>query len=234
MVFPDDCISSRIFPEDLAHNVGQYYREKGVELMPGCSVVGIETVDEGYELSVENEGEERKIAVDRVVAGIGVEPNVELATKAGIDAENGMIVDEYLRTSAPDVFAAGDVASFVNPALGSRIRVEHEDNAKAMGRTAGRNLAGATEKYEHLPFFYSDLFDLGYEAVGELDSRLEMVADWKDPYREGVVYYLRDGRVRGVLLWNVWKQVDAARRLIAEPGPFSAVDLRGRLPEGSP
>jgi 3-phenylpropionate/trans-cinnamate dioxygenase ferredoxin reductase subunit len=234
MVFPDDGMSSRIFPADLAHNVGEYYREKGLELMPGCSVARIEPRDGGYEVSVGNEGEGRKIAVDRVVAGIGVEPNVELATEAGIDAENGIIVDEYVRTSAPDVFAAGDVAAFVNPALGSRMRVEHEDNAKAMGRTAGRNLAGATEKYEHLPFFYSDLFDLGYEAVGELDSRLETVADWKEPYREGVVYYLRDGRVRGVLLWNVWKQVDAARRLIAEPGPFSAADLRGRLPEGSP
>ena len=78
--------------------------------------------------------------------------------------------------------------------------------------------------------FYSDLFDLGYEAVGELDPRLEMVPDWKEPYREGVVYFLRGGRVRGVLLWNVWEQVDAARRLIAQPGPLQAKDLKGRLP----
>ena len=63
-----------------------------------------------------------------------------------------------------------------------------------------------------------------------MDARLETVADWKEPYREGVVYYLRDGRVRGVLLWNVWEQVDAARRLIAEPGPFRPEDLKGRLP----
>jgi hypothetical protein len=94
-------------------------------------------------------------------------------------------------------------------------------------------MAGAPEPYRHLPFFYSDLFDLGYEAVGELDSRLEMVSDWKEPYREGVVYYLKEGRVRGVLLWNVWGQVEAARRLIAEPGPFTAEDLKGRLPEVS-
>jgi 3-phenylpropionate/trans-cinnamate dioxygenase ferredoxin reductase component len=84
-----------------------------------------------------------------------------------------------------------------------------------------------------MPFFYSDMFDLGYEAVGELDSRLEMVADWKEPYKEGVIYYLRDGRVRGVLLWNVWGQLDAARRLIAEQGPFTAETLYGRLPAGS-
>jgi NADPH-dependent 2,4-dienoyl-CoA reductase/sulfur reductase-like enzyme len=123
------------------------------------------------------------------------------------------------------------VASFFNPALGKRMRVEHEDNANAMGRQAGRNMAGMNEPYHYLPAFYSDLFELGYEAVGELDSQLETVSDWKEPYRKGVVYYLREGRVRGVLLWNVWKQVEAARRLIAEPGPFKPDDLKGRLPE---
>ena len=91
-------------------------------------------------------------------------------------------------------------------------------------------MAGASEPYNHLPFFYSDLFELGYEAVGELDSRHETVACWQEPYRKGEIYYLRDGRVRGVLLWNVWEQVDAARRLIAEPGPIRPSDLQGRLP----
>ncbi len=99
-----------------------------------------------------------------------------------------------------------------------------------MGRMAGRAMAGETVFYDHLPSFYSDLFELGYEAVGEVDSRLETVVDWKEPYREGVIYYLKAGRVRGVLLWNVWEQVDAARRLIAEPGPFRAADLKRRLP----
>jgi hypothetical protein len=81
-----------------------------------------------------------------------------------------------------------------------------------------------------LPFFYSDLFDLGYEAVGDFDSRLQTVEDWKEPFREGVVYYLKDGRVRAVLLWNVWEQVEHARRLIADRGPFTAKNLKGRLP----
>jgi len=70
---------------------------------------------------------------------------------------------------------------------------------------------------------------LGYEAVGELDARLETFADWKTPFREGVIYYLRDGRVRGVSLWNVWGKVDAARNLISEPGSFQARDLKGRI-----
>ena len=110
------------------------------------------------------------------------------------------------------------------------MRVEHEDNANTMGAAAGRAMAGQGAPYTHLPFFYSDLFELGYEAVGELDPRYDIVADWKQPFREGVVYYLRDGRVRGVLLWNTWGQVDAARALIALPGPVSADSLKGRLP----
>ncbi len=91
-------------------------------------------------------------------------------------------------------------------------------------------MAGKIVSYDHLPYFYSDMFELGYEAVGEVDSRLETVADWKEPHKKGVVYYLRDGRVRGVLLWNVWEQVEAARKLIAEPGPFKPADLKGKLP----
>jgi 3-phenylpropionate/trans-cinnamate dioxygenase ferredoxin reductase subunit len=91
-------------------------------------------------------------------------------------------------------------------------------------------MAGDETPYAHVPFFYSDLFDLGYEAGGELDPRRESVSDWKVPFREGVVYSLSGGRVRGVLLWNTWGQVDAARALIDEPGPFRAADLIGRLP----
>jgi 3-phenylpropionate/trans-cinnamate dioxygenase ferredoxin reductase component len=165
-----------------------------------------------------------------VVAGIGIQPNVELAKAAGLEVDNGIRVDRGLRTSRPDIYAAGDVANFHNPALDQRLRVEHEDNANTMGRLAGQAMAGRRVSYDHLPSFYSDLFELGFEAVGEVDARLETVADWKEPYREGVVYYLRDGRVRGVLLWNVWEQVDSARKLIAEAGPFRAEDLRGRLP----
>jgi 3-phenylpropionate/trans-cinnamate dioxygenase ferredoxin reductase subunit len=114
--------------------------------------------------------------------------------------------------------------------LGKRIRVEHEDNANSMGQLAGRNMAGKSDLYHHLPSFYSDMFDLGYEAVGEVDSRLETFADWKRPNEEGVIYYLQNGRVRGVLLWNEWEQVEGARRLIAEPGPFTTTNLEGRLP----
>ena len=99
-----------------------------------------------------------------------------------------------------------------------------------MGKLAGQNMAGADQPYDHLPFFYSDLFDLGYEAVGDVDARHETVVDWKEPFREGVVYYLDGGRVRGVLLWNTWEQVEAARALIAEPGPVPARAAEGAAP----
>ena len=118
-------------------------------------------------------------------------------------------MDASLRTNDPNIFAAGDVAEFFNPALAKYIRVEHEDNANTMGEAAGRSMAGESISYAHLPFFYSDLFELGYEAIGDVDARLETVADWKEPNREGVVYYLQDHRVRGVLLWNVWGRMDA-------------------------
>ena len=144
--------------------------------------------------------------------------------------DNGIVVDEHLQTSATDMFAAGDVANFFNPVLGMRLRVEHEDNANTMGAAAGRAMGGDKTPYTHLPFFYSDLFALGYEAVGELDPRLETMSDWTEPFREGVIYYLKGGRVRGVLLWNTWGQVDAARALIAEQSTVQAQQLKGRLP----
>ena len=172
------------------------------------------------------------VPADAVVAGLGVLPNAEIAEAAGLTTGDGVDVDDRLRAGHPDVLAAGDVASVHSGPLGRRVRVEHEDSALAMGRFAGRAMAGADDgPYTHLPFFHSDLFDLGYEAVGDLDSRLQTVSDWRTPFREGVVYYLDGGRIRGVLLFNVSGQVDAARRLIAEPGPHGVADLKGRLPE---
>lgn len=139
------------------------------------------------------------------------------------------MVNQYLQTSDPDIYAGGDVANFFHAALGKRVRVEHEDNALAMGKLAGRNMAGADESYTHIPMFYSDLFELGYEAVGELSSKLETVADWLEPFKKGVVYYLKNDRVRGVLLWNVWDFLPEARALLNATGPFRAGDLIGRL-----
>ena len=232
MAFPEAGLCSRVFPADAVKFLNDLFRRKGVEILTAASVGGLEARHDKSIVKIldgQNKAE-RDITVDGVVAGIGVQPNVELAQEAGLEVQNGIRVNASLRSSHPDIYAAGDVASFHNPALDQWLRVEHEDNANTMGRMAGRAMAGESVAYDYLPSFYSDLFELGYEAVGEVDSRLETVADWKEPYREGVIYYLKAGRVRGVLLWNVWEQVDAARRLIAEPGPFRAADLKGRLP----
>ena len=226
MVFLEEAIGGHVFPHELGLFLNDFYRRKGVHVLPGQAVTDIER--RGGRLAMRI-GDRQEIEVDGVVAGIGLQPNIELAATAGLRISNGIVVDSLLRTTHPDIYAAGDVAAFHNPALGKRVRVEHEDNANTMGRCAGRNMAGEATPYHYLPSFYSDLFDLGYEAMGDLDARLETVSNWQEPYRKGVVYYLENGRVRGVLLWNVWQQVDAARRLIARPGPFSAADLEKRM-----
>jgi NADPH-dependent 2,4-dienoyl-CoA reductase/sulfur reductase-like enzyme len=232
MLFPESGIGARVFPPDLVAFLNNYYRENGVDVLTGHLVNGLEMQDGKAVLNVRDATShvEQHLVADGVVAGIGILPNVDLAESAGLKVDHGIQVDPTLLTSHADIYAAGDVANFYNPALGKRMRVEHEDNSNTMGNLAGQAMAGRSIHYDHLPSFYSDLFDLGYEAVGEVDSRLESVADWKEPFREGVIYYLGGGRVRGVLLWNVWEQVDAARELIAEPGPFGPESLKGRLP----
>jgi NADPH-dependent 2,4-dienoyl-CoA reductase/sulfur reductase-like enzyme len=231
MLFPEPYIGHRVYPADLGEFLNRFYREKGVEVLAGRKLLGLDRQGEWLALKTrDGDGQEETVEVDAAVAGIGVTPNTELAQAAGLEVADGVIVDEFLRTSHPDVYAAGDVASFYNPALERRLRVEHEDNANTMGRYAGRVMAGAHERYRHLPFFYSDLFDLGYEAVGELDPRLEVVAEWAEPFREGVVAYVSNGRIRGLLLWNVWEQVKAARQIVVEGAVFdSPARLRERL-----
>jgi 3-phenylpropionate/trans-cinnamate dioxygenase ferredoxin reductase subunit len=227
MIFPEEGIGARVYPRRLSSYLNSFYQSKGVTVLAEDGVSYIEKRNSSYLIRT-TKGQE--VIADGVVAGIGIQPDVELAQAAGLKVENGIHVDEHLRTSHPDIFAAGDVANFYNPALGKRIRVEHEDNANTMGDAAGKNMAGERIPYVHLPFFYSDLFELGYEAIGELDSRYEVVEDGKQQFAEGVVYYLEGKRVRGVLLWNTWGQVDNARALIAEPGPFAVKDVLGRLP----
>ena len=195
MIFPEEGICARAFAADLSAFVTDYYRQKGVEVRARETVKSVE----GF---------------DAVVAGIGIAPATELAAAAGLAISDGVEVNERLQTSDPDIYAAGDVANFHVSSLGKRLRVEHEDNANSMGAAAGRSMAGANVAYDYLPFFYSDLFDLGYEAIGEIDARHHTEADWKTQFREGVVYYLAGGQVRGVLLWNTWGKVDEARALI--------------------
>ncbi len=226
LLFPDAGINARALPADLSHFVTDYYRKKGVEILAGEQVTAVASASNGFVVATDSG---KRVEADAVVAGLGIELDVALARGAGLSVDNGIVVNGSLQTDDPDIFAAGDVVSFFNPALGKRMRVEHEDNALTMGKMAGEAMAGGTVRYDHLPFFYSDLFDLGYEAVGEIDSRHEIFADWNESFRNGVVYYLKDGRVRGVLLWGIFGKTDEARALIADAGPFKGPQLKGRI-----
>jgi 3-phenylpropionate/trans-cinnamate dioxygenase ferredoxin reductase component len=227
MILRGHAINDSIFPGDLAHFLNDYYRQKGVEVLTNESAASVQK--EGKLCTVRT-GSGRAIEADGVVAGIGIHTNLDLAKEAGLKIDDGIVVNEQLETSIPDIYVAGDAANFFHSALGKRTRVEHENNAVEMGKLAGRNMAGARDAYTHIPMFYSDLFDLGYEAVGEMSSKMETISDWQEePFKKGVVYYMDDGRVRGVLLWNVWKKVDDARELLKGKGPFKAEDLKGKI-----
>jgi NADPH-dependent 2,4-dienoyl-CoA reductase/sulfur reductase-like enzyme len=228
IVFPQAGISDRVFPARLAAYLNDYYREQGVTVLDGQSVTDIAAGERGATVTL---GDGRQLFADRVVAGIGIVPDVALARAAGLGIDNGILVDEQLQTTQPGIYAAGDVANYPDAVLGVRRRVEHADAARAMGRAAGRNMAGAGEPYRYLPMFYSDLFDLGYEAVGHCDSRLEIVEDWEEEFRRGVLYYVDAGRLRGVLMIDVWHKVDEARALIEAGEKVDAQSLIGRIRE---
>ena len=220
MIFPERGIASRVLPAELSAYVTEDYRGRGVEVLTE------ETVAAAGATWVKT-GSGRTIEADVVVAGLGLEPATELATAAGLEVDNGIVVDEFGAVAGrADVFAAGDVASFPVAALGRRFRVEHEDHAKSHGRAVGANMAGANVPYLHLPFFYSDMFDLGYEAVGEVDSRLETVENWQEPNRKGIIAYVDEShRPRGFLFWNVWDHVAHGRELIAAGAPIQEAAL---------
>jgi NADPH-dependent 2,4-dienoyl-CoA reductase/sulfur reductase-like enzyme len=215
MVFPEDGIAARILPAGLSAFVNDVYREHGVEVLAGELV----SAADGGSVTL---GDGRRLEADIVAAGLGIVPDAGLAQAAGLAVDDGILVDELGRVEGhDDVFAAGDVARFPSPVLGGTFRVEHEDHAKSHGKLVGQNMAGAGMPYDHLPFFYSDMFELGYEAVGEVDSRLATRERWDEPNRKGVVAYVDEGdRPRGFLFWNVWDKVDAGRELIQGGKPI--------------
>ncbi len=228
IVFPEVGIGARLFPAELSTFVNDYYRSKGVDVLAEELVEAISRDGGGFWVTTSSG---HTIEADAVVAGLGIVPRTDLAEQAGLPVEDGILVDEYGRVQGyENVFAAGDVARFPVPALGGFRRVEHEDHANTHGRHVGANMAGAHEPYDHLPFFYSDLFELGYEAVGDVDSRLETVEEWAEPNRKGVVCYVDgDTRACGCLLWDVWGKVDAARELIRARRPVRGDIVRSLI-----
>jgi NADPH-dependent 2,4-dienoyl-CoA reductase/sulfur reductase-like enzyme len=233
MIFPEVGISGLRFPDELALFINDYYRQKGVMVKNGYLVQSIEKEDDRYRVEYKNKSDETVIEekFDCVIVGIGIKPNVGLAEDAGIETEDGIVVNELLQTNFKDIFAAGDVSFFTNQGLGKRVRVEHEDNANEMGMRAGLNMAGKMEIYDHFPFFYSDMFDLGYEALGELNKDHEIFTDWIEPNKKGTVFYLDDGKIKGLIFWNLWGQVDKGREIIKEGKIYQNSELPGLFTE---
>jgi len=227
MIFPEKGILASIMPETVTRYLNEYYKGKNVEIFKEEAVTKADKI--GREIMLDtNRG--TMLAFDGVVAGIGIVPETSLAKSAGLRVSNGIVVDKFLRTSNPDIYAAGDVACFTYPFLGSPMRFEHEDAANAMGRIAGLNMAGKQEAYYRLPSYSSDLFnDIHYDVVGDVNSRLDYVVDWKEEFKIGVIYYLTNGHLRGVLLWNIPGRIDAARELIASSKIYNSHTLKGLL-----
>ena len=227
MIFPEPLLCSRVLPDYLGRTVQQRYQEKGVRVLAGDQPVSFSRYGDHQFATRTKNGE--TITSDLLIVGVGVVPETDLAKSSGLEVGNGIVVNEYLQTSHPDIYAAGDNAFFPYRALGQSMRIEHWDNALTQGKWAGRNMAGAHEAFTCQPYFFSDLFEFGYEATGEVDSRLETFADWQKENDTGVIYYLRDGVVRGVMMCNVWDKVEAAREIIRKKEKMTPEKLRGLI-----
>lgn len=214
MIFPEEGIGARLLPQAVSNHLNTVFADHDIRVLRGQMVESVLPDAEGVTIRTAA-GETMR--ADGVVAGLGIRPNVSLAQDAGLEVENGILVDEAMRTSNLNIFAAGDVVNFYNPLLQKRMRVEHEENANLTGMTAGQGMAGELGKYHTLPSVYSKLFGINYDAVGELDPNLTIVYDWHEPFQEGIIYYTANGLVRGALLWNLNKGLDDARQQIGKP-----------------
>jgi NADPH-dependent 2,4-dienoyl-CoA reductase/sulfur reductase-like enzyme len=226
MIFPEPYLVGRVFPESLGRAIQERYRARGVKVLTGERPSGFSKIGN---LFVTYTVSGKKIESDLVVVGVGIALSLELPRQAGLQTATGIIVDELLQASLPDIYAAGDIAFFPYSVLGKQTHVEHWDNAINQGKYAGRNMAGGREFYTYMPYFFSDLFEFGYEAVGDVDASLETFADWQKENDTGVIYYLKDGKVRGAMMCNVWDRVEAARELIRKAERATPEDLRGAI-----
>ncbi len=226
MLYPDAHLGARVFPESLGLAMEGLFESRGIRILKGRKPASFERA--GSRISIRTTWNET-LEADLVIAGVGLLPAVELASDAGLSVSDGIRVDCYLQTSHPDIYAAGDNARFPYRVLGPPVRLEHWDNALNQGRQAGRNMAGAYEAYSYMPYFFSDLFEFGYEAVGEINPKLDIFADWQKENEKGVLYYLKDGKVRGAMMCNVWDKVPEARDLIRQERAPPALKRQGAL-----
>lgn len=226
MVYPEPYLVQRVFPEGLGMHLQQLYIDRGIRIMSRDVPASVEKRDGRFATTMKSG---QTVESDILIVGVGIAPDVSLAEAAGLEVGNGVIVNEFLQTSNPDVYAAGDLAFLPYKALGDSRRIEHWDNALNQGTHAGRNMAGAGTPFEYMPYFFSDLFEFGYEAVGDVNSKLDVFADWQKENDTGVLYYLKDNRVRGVMTCNIYDKQDAARELIRKGEQVDPESLRGAI-----
>lgn len=210
----------------LGPEVGAIYRdlhaEHGVDLHFG---VGVETLlgstaVEGVRLS-----DGTVLPATAVVVGVGVTPRVELAEAAGLAVDNGIVVDEHLQTSAPGVFAAGDVANAFHPRYGTRIRLEHWSAALNQGPVAARNMLGKATVYDRTPYFFSDQYDFGMEYRGWAPSFEQVVFRGEPASRAFIAFWLRHGRVAAAMNANVWDVGESIEALLQAGRPVTPARL---------
>ena len=220
-VLADEYPLHRMLPRELGLPLLDHLREMGVETVSGDTLTSIEESPGLVHARtlLGNELDTQLVIVDQ-----GSEPQVELAEAAGLAIDDGIVVDEYGRTSNPHVWAAGDVAEFPYQALGQIMRVEGSDHADAHGRVVGANMAGAQKPYDELPLKWLRIGELVFEGVGELWARLTTEILWVEPGREGVVFYLRDDVIRGVLMIGMRDRLEWARSLVREARATTAAE----------
>jgi 3-phenylpropionate/trans-cinnamate dioxygenase ferredoxin reductase component len=212
----DERIWPGTLPAELADWIQREFEARGIRFHHRTRVTGFDGKDR-VEIVSTNAGD---FEADMIVVGAGIQLNTELAGAAGLAVDGGIVVDEYLQASAPGVFAAGDVASFPDP-LGGRRHVEHWDNAVAQGRIAGANMAGKRVPFRHVPYFWSDLFDLTINVVGFLDGARETILRGTLDSRRFTLLALHDGALRGALMVNRARERRPLTELIARQTPIA-------------
>ena len=201
----------RVLGDELATYFAELHRANGVDLRTSVSVTSLEGTN--GQVTAVRVGDE-SIPADMVIVGIGISPNVELAAEAGITVDNGITVDEQLRSSDAAVFAAGDVANAHNTALEAGIRVEHWDNAIRQGKLAAKSMLGEQVAYDWQPYFYTDQFNLGMEYVGYASADDDVVIRGDKASGEFIAFWLAGEVVKAGMNVNVWDVNDDIRALI--------------------
>jgi NADPH-dependent 2,4-dienoyl-CoA reductase/sulfur reductase-like enzyme len=199
LVLQDDRVFKRLFSPEMSSFFESYYAARGVRLIKSMSVTelrGNEVVDS----AVLKDGE--SVQCDLVVAGIGVQPAIEVVTNSGLDVGDGILVNEFLQTSHPDVFAAGDSANYQDVLFGKRRRVEHWDNAVSQGQYCARSLMGERTPFKHVPYFFSDVFDLSYEYWGDSSGADQIIHRGDVSSNSFSVWWLHQQRVVAVFTMN--------------------------------